>query len=101
MSRARSGTFAIQEPAAPAGAHASPKASAAAVPGVSAAPALLIMDGSGRLAHARRGRNRTGSGSKRAPNSEPEVVVGVPVAGGRAEILWTGAPGTAADGTVT
>ena len=54
---------------------------------------------------ARRDRDRTGSGGKRAPDPEADIVVpvvgGVPVAVGRAEVLWIVVPGTAANDTAT
>src|ERR1700674_306239 len=69
------------------------------------APTVLVMDGPRRLVLARRDRDRAGSGGKRAPDPEAEVVVpvvgGVPVAVGRAEVLWIVVPGTAADDTAT
>ena len=61
---------------------------------------MLIMDGPGRLVRARRDRDRAGSGEKHTPDPEAQVVVpvvgGVPVAVGRAEVLWIVVPGTAA-----
>ena len=69
------------------------------------APTVLIMEGPGRLVLARRDRDRAGSGEKRAPDPEAQIVVpvvgGVPVAVGRAEILWIVVPGTAADDPAT
>src|SRR5271169_17764 len=70
------------------------------------APTVLIMDGPGRLlVLARSDRDRAGSGKKRAPNPKAQIVVpvvgGVPVAVGRAEVLWSVVPGTAADDTAT
>ena len=69
------------------------------------APTMLIMDSPGRLVRARRDRDRAGSGDKRAPDPETQVVVpvigGVPVAVGRAEVLWIVVPGTAADDAAT
>src|SRR6266511_1886682 len=69
------------------------------------APTVLIMDGPGRLVRARRDRDRAGSGEKRAPDTEAQIVVpivgGVPVAVGRAEVLWIVVPGTTADDTAT
>src|SRR5208282_3366600 len=69
------------------------------------APTVLIMDSPGRLVHARRDRDRAGSGGKRTADREPDIVVpvigGVPVAVGRAEVLWIVVPGTAALDTAT
>src|SRR5262249_38591393 len=69
------------------------------------APTVLVMDGPGRLLRARRDRDRAGSGGKRAPNPEAQVVVpvvgGVPVADGRAEVLRIVVPGAAADHAAT
>lgn len=68
-------------------------------------PTMLIMDGPGRSAHARRDRDRAGSGGKRTANAETQVVVpvigGVPVAVRGAEVVWIVVPGTAADDTAT
>ena len=68
-------------------------------------PTVLIMNGPGRLMRARRDRNRAGSGGKRAPDTGAKVVVpvvgGVPVAVGRAEVLWIVVPRTAADDAAT
>ena len=66
---------------------------------------MLIMDGPGRLVRARRDRDRAGSGEKHTPDPEAQVVVpvvgGVPVAVGRAEVLWIVVPGTAANDAAT
>src|SRR5262249_13193566 len=63
------------------------------------------MDSPGRLARARRNRDRAGSGGKRPANPEAEIVVpvvgGVPVAVRGAEVVWSVVPGTAADDTAT
>ena len=70
-----------------------------------AAASMLIMASPGRIGRARRDRDRTGSGNMRAPDTETEVVVpvvgGVPVAVGRAEVLWIVVPGTAAQNATT
>jgi hypothetical protein len=59
-------------------------------------PTMLFMDGPGRLVRAQRDLDRAGSGGKRAPDPEAVVVVpvvgGVPVAVGRAEVLWIVVP---------
>src|SRR5262249_52770183 len=66
------------------------------------APTMLIMNGPERFLYAPGGRDRdpAGSGTKRAGNTEPDIVVAVvglvPVAVGRAEVLWIVVPGTAA-----
>ncbi|MGA7451257.1 MAG: hypothetical protein WBW73_08265 [Rhodoplanes sp.] len=66
---------------------------------------MLIMDSPGRLVRARRDRDRIGSGGKRTPDTEADIVVpvvgGVPVAVGGAEVLWIVVPGTAANDTPT
>jgi hypothetical protein len=68
-------------------------------------PTVLIMNSPGRLVLTRHDRDRAGSGEKRAPDTEPDIVVpivgGVPVAVGRAEVLWIVVPRTAADDTAT
>src|SRR5215470_13043699 len=96
---------ACENPAAPVGAHASPKTSAAVVSGARPAPTVLIMNGPGRLVRARRDRDRAGSGEKRTPHPETVVVVpvlgGVPVAVGSAEVPRIVVPGTAAKDTAT
>src|SRR5215467_14295445 len=50
--------------------------------------------------HTRRDHDPAGSGTKRAGNTKPGIVVAVvglvPVAVGRAEVLWIIVPGTAA-----
>ena len=64
---------------------------------------MLIMDSPRRLVRARRDRDRIGSGGKRTPEPEADVVIpvvgGVPVAVGGAEVLWIVVPGTAANHT--
>jgi hypothetical protein len=61
------------------------------------------MDSPGRLARARRDRDRAGSGGKRAANPEAKDVIpgtwGAPKAGRGPEELRSVAPGTASDDT--
>src|SRR5262245_61492876 len=75
-------------PAAPAGAHASPRTGAAVVvrgyADLVEPASVLIMNSPVRSVLARRDRDRAGCGEKRAPDTESEVDVpvigGVPVA---------------------
>jgi hypothetical protein len=63
------------------------------------------MDSPGRLVRARCDRDRIGSGGKRTPDTETDIVVpvvgDVPVAVCRGEVLWIVVPGTAAKDTAT
>src|SRR6516225_5314943 len=80
---------------------AHPNMSVRAVSGTASAPTVLIMNSPGRLAHARRDRDRAGSGGKRPRDPEAKKVDpldgGVPAAVRRAEVVWSDVPGTAAD----